>query len=379
VDDVKRQPTEFLRARLLSLYLLSLAAVLGSVLAWWPARAGSLPSLLLPPLLLGLSTLAGAALYERLAGLADRTLRERVRSVAGVAYGAMLLLVSLALLLGHRKESEKGVMILQGLQAAFLLLAGFGRGYLGALVNAFVLTVASMLAGGVGAAAAATLQGGLLAFFLTADHAARKLTEYPVESLPRAAPILARGALQGLLVSAALAGWFALVPAAPYARLEQAGGAVSIPPEKLAGLLGNLLFIAVISAIAFYLVLRFGGGRQAGDSEATLVARVAARRKSQPVAGSAYVEGPPSEKPWSLKVVKLYVRTTEQLAKWGRRRRSFQTPREFGATLAPAGAACELTDLFSRARYGLEELTESDFERASRASREILEHHRGRS
>ena len=77
--------------------------------------------------------------------------------------------------------------------------------------------------------------------------------------------------------------------------------------------------------------------------------------------------------------MKLYVRTTEQLARWGRRRRSFQTPREYAGTLAPAGAALELTELFSRARYGREDLSESDYERASQVSREILDHHRRRS
>jgi len=362
-----------------ALFLLSLAAVYGSILSWTPARATSLLSLSWPPLTMAAAALVGAAMFERLSGFADRQLRDRVRSVAGIMYGAALLLIGLGLLVGHRDASERGIVILQGLQPAFLVLAGFGRGYLGALINAFVLTAASMLAGGLGAAVSATFLGGLLAFFLAADHASRQLTEYPVERLPRAGPILARGALQGLLISASLAGWFALVPAAPYARLQQTGAAVVIPPERLAGLLGNLLFVAVVSAIAFYVVLRLGSGTQGGDAEATLVARVPARRRSQPVAGTAVGDAAPTEKPWSLRVVKLYVRMTEQLARLGRRRRSFQTPREFSATLAPAGSAAEVTELFSRARYGPEDLTESDYDRASQASREILDHHRGRS
>src|SRR5205085_864979 len=103
------------------------------------------------------------------------------------------------------------------------------------------------------------LEGGLLAFFLAADHAARQLTEYPVDVQPEARPLLARGALQGLAVSAGLAIWFALFPASPYAPLQRTGAVASLPPDQLAGLLGNLLFVAVASAIAFYLVLRFGG------------------------------------------------------------------------------------------------------------------------
>ncbi|HVE38829.1 MAG TPA: DUF4129 domain-containing protein [Planctomycetota bacterium] len=375
---MRRQPNDLLRARLLALFLLSLGAVYGSILAWKSERATSLLFLLWPPLLLGAAALGGASIHERLAGLVDAHVRGRVRSAAGIVYGAILLLLGLGLLVGHRAAGERGLVILQGLQAVFLLLAGFGRGYLGTLVNAFALTVASILAGGTGAAVSATLLGGLLAFFLVVDHAARKLTEYPVESLPPAGPILARGALQALAIFAVLAGWFVVFPAAPYARLARAAS-VTIPPDKLAGLLGNLLFLAVGSAIAFYLALRLGGGSAESSEDVKLVAHVPARRRSQPVTDGSFVERTPTEKPWSVRIVKLYCRTTEQLARWGRRRRSFQTPREYAGTLAPAGAALELTELFSRARYGREELSESDFERASQASREILDHHRRRS
>ncbi len=375
---MRRQPNDLLRARLLALFLLSLGAVYGSILAWKPERATSPLFLVWPPLLLGASALAGASIQERLAGMLDPVVRGRVRSAAGVAYGALLVFLGLGLLVGHRAAGERGLGVLQGLQAVFLLLAGFGRGHLGTLVNAFALTAASILAGGTGAAVSATLLGGLLPFFLVADHAARKLTDYPVETLPPAGPILGRGALQALAIAALLAGCFAIVPPAPYARLARAAS-VTIPPDKLAGLLGNLLFVAVSSAIAFYLALRLGGGSADSSEDVKLVAHVPARRRSQAVRDRSFAEGTPAEKPWSVRIVKLYCRTTEQLARWGRRRRSFQTPREYAGTLAPAGAALELTELFSRARYGREELSESDYERASQASREILDHHRGQS
>ena len=38
--------------------------------------------------------------------------------------------------------------------------------------------------------------------------------------------------------------------------------------------------------------------------------------------------------------------------------------------------SAELTELFCRARYGADEMTEAEFESATRASREILDHHR---
>jgi hypothetical protein len=235
VDAMRRQPTDFLRARLTALFLLSLGAVSGSILAWWPQRATSPLSMLWPPLVIGAAAFGGAALYERLAAI-DRVLRERVRAVAGVAYGTALLLMSLAMLLGHRKESEKCVAVLQALQVAFLLLAGFGRGYLGTLINALVLTAASMLAGGAGAALSATLLGGLLAFFLAADHASRKLTEYPVESL-RGRDRSSRGCGPGAADFGSAGGLVPGGPPAPYAPLRPSTGGVTIPPERIAGLL----------------------------------------------------------------------------------------------------------------------------------------------
>jgi hypothetical protein len=328
---------------------------------------------------LGGATLAGAAIYERLSALVDRHLRARLRSVTGLAYGGCLFLITLGLLVGHRDAAEGGVAILQGLQVAFLLLAGFGRGYFGAVLNAFVLTSTSVLAGGPGAAISVTLHGALLAFFLVADHGARALTEYPVETMPRPAPMLLRGLLPAVGIAAALAAWFWFFPAAPYAPLQRAGAIPPVSVDRIAGLLGNLFFVAVVSAVTVYLVLRLGGSGKAADGDGPVVAIVQARRRSEKGAGAGYVETPPSPEEWRSRIVKVYVRTTQQLAKWGRRRRPFQTAGEFARTLVPAGPAAELTELFSRARYGSGEMTEAEFDTASRASREILDHHRRRT
>src|SRR6185503_13729399 len=235
---VRRQPVEFLRARLLALYLLSLAAVDGSLVAWQADLSGRWGLLLLPPVVLGAATLAGAAIHDRLSAMLDRHLRARLRSGTGIVYGGALFLVCMGLLLGHRDAAEGGPLILQGLQVGFLLLAGFGRGYSGAILNAFVLTSTSVLAGGPGAAISVTLHGGLVVFFLIADRSARLLTEYPVETLPRSGPILARGLLQAALVAGALAAWFWFVPAAPYAPLQRAGAIPPVSVDRIAGLMG---------------------------------------------------------------------------------------------------------------------------------------------
>jgi hypothetical protein len=375
---MKREPVVFVRARLVALYAVSLAAVYGSLASWRPDLLSEPFSLAWPPFVLAAAAMGGAAIFDRLAGLADRHVRARIRSVAGIAYGGALFLITLGLIAGNRSAAEGGVSLLRAFQPAFLLLAGFGRGHLGALINAFVLTATSVMAGGAGAAISVTLHGGLVAFFLAADHASRQLTEYPVDVIPKAGPLLARGGIRAAAVAAGLAVWFALFPARPYTLLLAAGAVPNVPADRLAGLLGNLLFIAVISSIAVYLALRWSGGRRGDDAEAPVVAIVEARRRAEKAAGPGYQEAAPSLKEWRARIVKLYVRTTQQLARWGRRRRSFQTALEFSRTLAPAVPAAELTELFTRARYGAEEMTQADFDQATRASREILDHHRKR-
>ena len=375
---MRRSPEAFLRARLLAVYLLSLAAVSGSILAWHPDRALSPLNLLWPPIGLGAAAVAGAAMQDRLSAMLDRHLRTRIRSVAGLAYGATLLVVSIGLLTGSRGAAEEGCALLRGLQAAFLLLAGFGRGSLGILINALALTATSILAGGPGAALSAALHGSLLMFFLAADHAARTLTEFPVESMPRAGPLLLRGAGSSLAVLLLLGGFFTLLPPAPYAPLQKAGAVVSLPAGQLVGLLTNLGAVALLAAIVFTALLRFGGGGRSGAAEEPAFEVASARRRTEKAGGARYAEPPVERKEWRARIVQLYVKTAEQLSKWGKRRRPWQTPREFARTLAPAGAAADLTELFGRARYGRDELSEADFERAERLSKEILDHHRRR-
>ncbi|MBV8880597.1 MAG: DUF4129 domain-containing protein [Planctomycetaceae bacterium] len=375
---MKRIPDAFIRARLVALYLLSLAAVSGSILTWEGPGAFSPLLLLWPPLGLGAAALAGAALQDRLAGLLDRFTRAKLRSVGGLAYGAVLLIVSLGLLSGSRDAARSGCSILRALQPAFLLLAGFGRGHLGTLLNAFALTSTSLLAGGAGAALSATMHGSLLAFFLAADHAARTLTEFPVEQLPPAGRTLLRGAVPALVIALVLGATFWQLPPAPYAPLYKAGAIATVPAEKLVGLLSNLVVVVIVSALGFYLLLRFGGGGRNVSSDEPAVDFVAAERGSAAKPAGPYREPAVSMKEWRARIVALYGKTAEQLAKWGLRRRPSQTPKEFARTLAPAGAAAELADLFARARYGPGEMTEAEFERASRASRELLDGQRQR-
>jgi hypothetical protein len=376
---MKKSPYSFMRARLVALYLLSLASVSGSILAWQGESGLSPLSLLWPPLGLGAAAVAGAAFRERFSGLLERNARARVRALTGITYGAVVLIVSLGLLSGSRDAARSGVSILRALQLVFLLLTGFSRGDLGTLVNAFALTSTSLLAGGPAAALSATLHGSILVFFLAADHATRTLTEFPVEDLPSSGRILGIGASAAFMIAVLLAGFFWLLPPAPYEPLQKAGAIRALPAGELTGLLSNLMVVAIISSLGIYLLLRFGVAGRNISVEEPVAEVVSPQRKTVRPEGARDREPQAPMKEWRGRIVALYVKTAEQLAKWGRRRKSFQTPREFARTLAPAAASSELAELFGRARYGPDEPTRAEFERASRVSHEILDHHRRRS
>lgn len=377
---MKSFPVPFLRARLVAIFLLSLAAVYGVGLAVSPVSSRRPLALWLPPVALALATLAGAALMDRLFTILDRAGRGRLRLIGWVTYAFVLLMVLLGILTGERGQQavRMGGGVMRIAQGVFLLLAGLGRGYLGAVMNAFALTCVAVLGGGPAAAGAVALHAGLLVFFLVADHHARLLSDYPVDAAPEAGPILLRAAGLGAALAAGLALFFAIVPCAPYAPLmTRAGVHPALPQDQLWALVRDLVLLVIVSGLAFWGVLWLGGGR--GRDPAAIPSRkVAAQRVTVPRPSSPPPPDLPDPQGWRARIVRLYVRLAEQLSRLGVRRRPAQTPREFAQALAPAGAAETLTDLFVRARYGDREPGEADFEAASSATAEILNHFRGR-
>ncbi|HXX92909.1 MAG TPA: DUF4129 domain-containing protein, partial [Planctomycetota bacterium] len=115
--------------------------------------------------------------------------------------------------------------------------------------------------------------------------------------------------------------------------------------------------------------------REAGEVSPRLVA---ARRATRERPAAPPPPEVPDLKGARARIVKLYVRLAEQLARWGVRRERFQTPLEFSQVLAPAQAAARLTELFDRARYGDRDLGEPEVEAASSAGTQILDHFRRR-
>jgi uncharacterized protein DUF4129 len=372
---MKRLPLGFLRARLLVLFLLSLAATYGVGLSLAPASLRRPWSMTWPPCALAAATLVGAALADRFYSFVDRAGRGRLQLLGWSVYGVVLLTVVFGILSKDGQQAVRtGAGAMRLAQIGFLLFAGLGRGYLGALTNAFAMTVVAVLGGGAAAAGAVAVYSGLLVVFLVADYHARLLTDYPVDAPAESGPVLRRAFGMGAALAGALLLFFVWIPCEPYALLLSRGGVPqAIPQDQVWALVRDLVAVTIVAGLAFWLVLWLGGGRgrDTGDVPSE---RVAARRTAEPLRPVAVGGEAPDAQGWRARIVKLYVQLGEQLSRLGVRRRPDQTPREFAGALGPEGPAEALTDLFVRARYGDRELGEPDFHAASAAGVEILAH-----
>jgi hypothetical protein len=376
---MRRAPLSLLRARLLALFAFSLVATYGSALALHPGRLERPVERIWPAAALAAGALGGAALQDRLAFWVERAGRARLQAAGWLIWGAVFLALVLGAFLGARGREavDASVTLLRVSQPAFLLLAGLGRGSVGALANAFVLSGSAALGGGIAAALTLTAGSGFLAFFLGVDHHARQFSDYPVDSAPGEGAALRRSARWALGIALPLAVFFAAVPPRPYAPFEAAApGGPGLPPDRLAELLGHLFLIAVLASAGFYLLLRFGT-RGGGAAPEGRVEKVAARRKPEPAPPPAATVPAGPVGGWRSRIVRLFLRTAERLGRLGRRRRPEQTAFEYARTLPWPDAARALAELFVRARYGPEEPSEADYQAAVRASRDVLDRARG--
>ena len=369
-------PATYLQVRLVGLFLLSVGAIYGAYLGWDPARLARAGTLAWPPIAIGAAVVAGAVLHDRLSALADRTGRGRLQLVGGVGHGGVLLLALLGILAGEPSAVASGIALMMIVQPAFLLLAGLGRGHVGTLLNALALTMVAALGGGARATAAVTAHAGFLVFFLVADHAARKLADYPVDRMPPPRAILGGALAPVIVVTGILGALFALHPPEPFAPLRKQGAPPPLAPGELAELLLTLGGIVAVTGFAFYLLVRFGTGRTREGGEAP-AEKVRARGRSEPGARPPAPAEPEAGAGWRGKIVRLYVRMVAELAKLGVKRRPDQTPLEYARKLGPEGPARELTELFMRARYGAGESAEAEFKAAQAASQAILGKFRG--
>lgn len=373
---MRRLPLAFLRARLVAVFLISLAAVESSLLAWAPSRLSDPLLLVGQPLALALAAVFGALVFERLAGLLERAGRDRIRFVIGACYGTLLLLIGMGWISGSRDSIEAGGSIFRLLQLVALLTAGLGRGYLGCLVNAFILTVYAALAGGPAATAALALHGGLVLFFLVADFAARRFSEYPVQEIPRAWPLLREGTVWALVTGLGLLGFCHWVPPLPYEPLARSGAVPALPPSQVLDLLLHVLGACFIGAAAFWVALRWGLG-SSRDAVSEDVERVASRSRAEPPRTPLSPLPPEGDSGWRGRIVRYYLDLLVRLARRGLRRPPSLTPREFALHLEPRASSEQLADLFGRARWGAEEPVEQDFEAARTAGEALLNPPRG--
>ena len=361
----------FLRARLGALYGLSLAAVYAALAAWRPSWIDGPLRAAFPAVLLGLAALAGQAAQDRLSLLAERVGRGRFRAVGAMVHGAVMAAGVLGLFFTQGTVTGGAVRMLVLFQPLFLLLAGLGRGHQGTLLNATALTAFASLAGGPLAAVAVVLGATGLLLFLSADHYARLLLEYPVAEPPGAGLLWREAIPSAAALGAALSLFFVLVPPRPFAAFVSSMPGAAAAPEALMRLLLQLLGVCLFAGIGFYLLMRWGGGvgEAAGEPD---FEKAQARRRPEPSPAAAPAAPEPPLEGWRARIVRVYVKALEQLARAGLRRRPSQTPAEFARRLEPEPEASLLTALFSRARYGAEELSEAEFQDAERAAQSIL-------
>ena len=361
----------FLRARLGALYALSLASCYAALAAWRPAWIDRPWRAAVPAILLGLAAIAGQALQDRLSLLAERVGRGRFRAAGATAHGLILMLGLLGLSLRLPTSASGAVRMLLFFHPLFLLLAGLGRGHQGTLLNAVALTVFASLAGGVVAAVAVVSCAMGVLIFLSADHHARLLLEYSAADAPGPRLLWREALAPAAALGVALSLVFVLVPPRPFAAFVASMPGSTAAPDVVMRLLVQLLGISVVAGIAFYLLMRWSGSVGESDGESDYE-KAAARRRPEPLPASVPPAPEPALEGWRSRVVRVYVKALEQLARWGLRRRPSQTPAEFARRLEPEGDAASLTALFVRARYGAEELSEQDFEEAERAARSVL-------
>lgn len=340
-------------------FLLSVHAVCHALIA-----IESDPAVALSALAVLLATFLGTVLFPKLAEFVDP--RFRFRSLAAVV---TVYFVVVAMLFSTAVDGNLGAMAtsLHALilyQLGFVVFAGAGRGYLGVHHNSLALICATILAGGWVAATAIVGYVGLTVFWLVIDQFLRGRA--PLAKAWRPAFFFA-GSSAGIVAAVLVI----LPPQAyePVARnLPSQSGSLT-PALGMSYL--KMALALVIGVVVLYLLRRFLLEPDDEEAEAITEEFVDVRR------GRIGEGRPPLPREridtsgWRGEVLRLYKRFLHRLSKRGVRRRPDWTPRELAARLpAPAGT---LAEVFGRARYDDEELTEADFDAAKAASSATLD------
>jgi uncharacterized protein DUF4129 len=354
-------------ARAVALFLLSLNATGNTMLAWSPADA----SHLLPAaLVLAAATAIGLAIEGWLAGLIDGTLRARIRLAAWIPYSGLLALASLRLTSANASESADVAWIFVILQPVFIVLGGLGRGHIGALLNALMLTVFASTLGGVPAATAVTGYVVFLVAFLVFDHTARKLAAYPGEAGPGVGATVLRACGVAMPVVLAMALVFWVWPPTGHTRLLRQSTGRQVSHDQLRSAYRDLLLIGAVAAamasMVFYFALRLRGG--GGGAAAVQV--VDAKVHDEEIVAPPAKRGTVAYSGLRGKIVRTYMRFVRKAARVGLRRRNDMTAAEFAERVGDVPSVTVLTDAFTRARYGPDEPVDADLLVAQRAGNE---------
>jgi MFS family permease len=361
-----------LRARAAAVYLLSLHSASHAVMAYepglltWKELAGGAG-------ILALALVLGVWWGPWLGALVDRSGRTRLIMVSWIPYGGMLAFSAIAVSNGDLEDIGHASRMFVVIQPLFLALAGLGRGYLGAIQNALVLTIFAAVPGGVVAGAAVCGFVGWCGAFLAFDNAARKLAAYPgvTRGATRSATLHALATVGPVVL--ALGVFFWSVPATPYAKLARTGVKRTVTKEQIAAAYRDLVWAMAAGGIGAWLaawaLLRTRGGESVPVLEV-----VEARRRGEEIVPAAPARmGAVEYSGVRGRIVRAYVRFVERLGKLGILRRPDMTPAEFASRVPSDGADLALlTDAFVRARWGGDEPTEDDARLAERAAESVV-------
>ncbi len=275
-----------------------------------------------------------------------------------IAYAVFLLLLLVVAVDRGVAALDGWVAILVAVQCLGVFRAALGRGASWAHVNGLALVTVPTLAGGTVAAVATTGYAAIVAVWLVFEHHGRLGASLRQTTLAAIPPT-------GATVAAlAIAFWW--MPPEPYVPTSRSGPGAGLDARPVWIQL-HILSWLVLGGLLLA-ALRLGWERRTRTAEEAVAADTGDRTEwPLPTVGAAEAVSLP---PRNTRVVRLYLDCLRKLRRRGVHCPPHWTPRELAGRLPRS--AHPLTEIFLKARFGPEEVTEEDCDAAARSARDTL-------
>jgi len=364
-------------ARLVALFFLSVGPAACARLAWLPAGEGQGLSLLALIVVLGIATVVGESLENRLP-IRQRGAQKARFWALSFAAGLVFLIVGFAAAFPHPALLSRLVGVLLAVQVVMLLLPGLTPGRLSALGLALALTVLASFRGGPLAALSVVGFTGSLGLFLGLDHFTRRLAGRDSFS-PGLHGIALTETLRAIAPPlAALTLFFWAVPASPHVAIASDDLDGLLKRDDMASAYMQLALLCVSGATLIYYVSRMLRKRRRGrDSVVEDVVVERGTEEALPPRRSRSAFQPPGARG---SIGRAYARFLEAADGSVFVRRVDHTPDEILTLVRSPGATLgRLTALFRDARYGPRDPTAADATEAESLAESLLTWLRSRS